>query len=122
MTATETKQTITPGPWKVDGDRDQDFGLCIVQESTGGVICQIESTPGYGKADELNAQLIAAAPEMLTALNAANSAFNALVNKHNEMLPEVRDAWTQVGLAIAEAERWASSRAAKSQLAKVESR
>lgn len=75
MTATETKQTITPGPWKVDGDRDQDFGLCIVQESTGGVICQIESTPGYGTADELNAQLICAAPDMKAALDALVAGF-----------------------------------------------
>lgn len=47
MTTAENKQSATAGPWKIDGDRDQDFGLCIVQESTGGVICQIESTPGY---------------------------------------------------------------------------
>lgn len=66
--ASNSAQTATPGPWKIDGDRDQDFGLCVVQESTGGIICSIESTPGYGTADELNAQLIAAAPDLLDAL------------------------------------------------------
>jgi hypothetical protein len=69
------KQTVTPGPWKVDGDRDQDFGLCVVQESTGGVICEISSTLGYGTADELNARLIAAAPELLEALKAIFDGF-----------------------------------------------
>lgn len=70
------RQTVTPGPWVVAGLRDDDT-LCVVQQSTGGVICNIESTFAYATADEMNASLIAAAPELLTALKLAVSSLNA---------------------------------------------
>jgi hypothetical protein len=68
------QQAVTPGPWKVTGSRDDDEGLFIVQEKTGGVIAHIESTTGYGPADELNAKLIAASVELLQACKAVQLA------------------------------------------------
>lgn len=70
-----TKQTITPGPWNVVGDQYQYFGIFVVQESTSDGICQIDSTPGFGDANELNARLIAAAPDMKAALDALMAGF-----------------------------------------------
>lgn len=63
-TATETKHT--PGPWEVTGDRDSDEGLTV--EARGGEVAFIASTTGYARADIANAFLIAAAPELLEAL------------------------------------------------------
>ena len=60
----------TPGTWAVSGERDS-RPLDIVQASTGGLIATLEETFGYGEADEANARLIAAAPELLAALEAA---------------------------------------------------
>ena len=57
----------TPGPWEISGDRDDSDGLSVIQQSTGGIICLVESTLGYATADEANAWLIAAAPELLEA-------------------------------------------------------
>lgn len=57
----------TPGPWEAVGDRD-DEGIMIVQSATGGEVCDIVSTLGYAEADEANARLIAAAPDLLEAL------------------------------------------------------
>lgn len=72
----EIKQTITPGPWAVSGLREDDT-LCIIQEKTGGVICNIESTFGYATADQLNANLIALAPELLMCLKLTVSSLEA---------------------------------------------
>jgi hypothetical protein len=63
--------SFTPHPWKVSGDRDQSQ-LTIVQTSTGGLIATIEHTLGYAKADEANANLMAAAPELYRALKQIN--------------------------------------------------
>ena len=52
----------TPGPWKVAGYRDDADGLCVVQKSTGGLICFVETTLGQAAADEANSRLIATAP------------------------------------------------------------
>lgn len=57
----------TPGPWQVDGDRNQSE-MIIRQASSHGRIAYMEFTTGYADADEANARLIAAAPELLEAL------------------------------------------------------
>jgi hypothetical protein len=64
-----TPATHTPGPWEVSGDRDDSDGLCVVEKATGRLICLVESTLGYAAADEANARLIAAAPDLLEALD-----------------------------------------------------
>jgi hypothetical protein len=60
----------TPGPWEVDGDRDGDQ-LLVIQSESKGEICNVTFTLGYGHADEANARLIAAAPDLLAACEAA---------------------------------------------------
>ena len=53
----------TKGPWKLDGGKQEWFS---VRADHYGVVCNI---PGYGiGAREANARLIAAAPELLEAL------------------------------------------------------
>ena len=56
----------TPGPWGVSGSRDTD--LEIRQIASDGMIAIVEQTLGYAEADEANARLIAAAPELAEAL------------------------------------------------------
>jgi hypothetical protein len=54
-----SEASYTPGPWKVDGS--------FVVDQKGSVIC--DTTPaGPNGDDEVNARLIAAAPELLQAL------------------------------------------------------
>ena len=62
----------TPGPWSVEGNRDDATGeLRIVQDATAGEIAILYPEFGRGDADEANARLIAATPEMLAALKRA---------------------------------------------------
>jgi hypothetical protein len=65
---TDTNAKHTPGPWAVTADRDDCDGLSVIQQQSGGLICLVESTLGQAVADEANARLIAAAPEMLAEL------------------------------------------------------
>ena len=57
--------THTPGPWTIEGTRDSDEFWVVKDE---GPVCEISQTFGYPDADEANARLIAAAPELLAAL------------------------------------------------------
>ena len=54
--------THTPGPWTIEGTRDSDEFWVVKDE---GPVCEISQTFGYPDADEANARLIAAAPELL---------------------------------------------------------
>lgn len=63
----------TPGPWKVEGAKQE--GLSVRADHYG-VVCNI---PGYGVgAREANARLIAAAPEILQALENLEVAMNTV--------------------------------------------
>lgn len=61
---------FTPGPWRVQGNRDDDAQeLVIIQDAVmDAEIATIYPTLGYAEADIANAKLIAAAPELLEAL------------------------------------------------------
>jgi hypothetical protein len=69
MSATETKQTHTPGPWELREpncpDGPHKYG--IQQINDGWTVADINSDIEQGE-EEANARLIAAAPEMLEAL------------------------------------------------------
>lgn len=95
--ASEVKHTAkhTPGPWAVIGNREESE-LDIVQESTGGLIATTESTLGYGDADQANANLMAAAPDMLEALERSVKhlccviGFESLVQQQREAISKAR--------------------------------
>lgn len=58
------KTEYTPGPWHVGGKRD-----CIIYEEGGGPIASCDHTPMLTTIAQIaNARLIAAAPELLEAL------------------------------------------------------
>ena len=65
----------TPGPWAArelfeDGDEAQSMGLFIYEERNAYDHREpVASLPGIGREDFANAQLIAAAPDLLHALN-----------------------------------------------------
>jgi hypothetical protein len=58
-----TERKHTPGPWKAEPDEADE--ICILQDSTGLIVTY--AFPN-GKEREANARLIAAAPELLEAL------------------------------------------------------
>ena len=59
----------TPGPWYIDG---------LTVHKNGSPIAEISATIGYAHADEANARLIAAAPDMKEAGKELVSALYAL--------------------------------------------
>jgi len=74
----------TPGPWRVEPGRETRVGADIVIVSRNGLVA-IACTIHEGAVNaEANARLIAAAPEMLAALEAAE----ALLNEHEHCLRE----------------------------------
>jgi hypothetical protein len=66
---TETKATHTPGPWEVSTKR----GLNITAKTRGGADFALAAvwTTLTGEAADANARLIAAAPDLLAACEAA---------------------------------------------------
>ena len=63
--------THTPGPWKLHRTRSR-FGLNVVAERGASCICEMPSWDDeYIPERDANARLIAAAPEMLEALESA---------------------------------------------------
>ena len=66
----------TKGPWRIEGR--------LIKASKTKTVCEV---PQYGfrqsKADEANAQLIAAAPELFEALEAAYKLFDEALPKFN---------------------------------------
>lgn len=77
--AAETKPTHTPGPWLIDDDSGPDelsvcdeSGRYEIASSVGGPVRQ-DSEGGYNdyREVEANARLIAAAPDLLAALEKA---------------------------------------------------
>jgi hypothetical protein len=76
-------QTHTPGPWKVIGKNETQVCSGAIQGASGYVVAQAYSSPSakipykdLWAECEANARLIAAAPDMLAALKAANSVIN----------------------------------------------
>jgi len=65
------KQNHTPGPWT--HDEAQDFRICVFTEGPEDPICDVRCHDGSssGEHGEANARLIAAAPELLSALHIA---------------------------------------------------
>ena len=87
--------THTPGPWTIEGTRDSDEFWVVKDE---GPVCEISQTFGYPDADEANARLIAAAPDLLAALQEWTS---MAVNSGLEGCDEILE---QAEAAIAKAE------------------
>lgn len=93
-----SEQKWSPGPWRVDGERDPSRGQRIAATIDGATftICYAE-TPQQGGIPrhdmrEANARLIAAAPAL----------FEALVAAKQEMWMAARDQWT-----MADFKNWA---------------
>ena len=70
-----SKQNYTPGPWAFDSAHDQ-----VIVESGFGNVAIAET---YGEDWEANARLIAAAPEMLEALQLVVERLSTYVHKMN---------------------------------------
>ena len=87
----------TPGPWCVNGHSP--IGGILVSTANGVDICICDGPNGSGKA-EANARLIAAAPDMLAALESACDAVRPFAADDAKDLP----AWVkQARAAIAKA-------------------
>jgi hypothetical protein len=103
----------TPGPWWVSKFRHNDGALPIVSDhavvSICAVACQTPFTRGNGwrtecETREANARLIAAAPEMLEALESAESCIVTFVAVNGWPEPNgSRDILNEVQAAIARA-------------------
>jgi hypothetical protein len=91
LTGEETSASHTPGPWRVDPTHP----LCI--ESDRGNIGLVN----IARASEADARLIAAAPELFTALRAAQKRLEQVDNNSNEAIA-VRIA---IGIALAKSVR-----------------
>ena len=96
----------TKGPW---GVFNHNGTICIDNRGGDGRRPCIVDWPGFDgnemsrKENEANARLIAAAPEMLEALNAAVSQVH-LTNSTEPMSPDVKRVFDQCCAAIAKAE------------------
>ncbi len=96
----------TKGPW---GVFNLNGTICIDNRGGDGRRPCIVDWPGFDgnemsrKENEANARLIAAAPEMLEALNAAVSQVH-LTNSTEPMSPDVKRVFDQCCAAIAKAE------------------
>lgn len=81
MTTTETKTQHTAGPWKASTHGSGEFQKRVVLDKHCGLVLTLNGGYGPGKehADQqelANAHLVAAAPEMLAALEATNKVLN----------------------------------------------
>jgi hypothetical protein len=86
----------TPGPWKIDGVKDDPERNVIIRDATGW---QVALTRHFGVLETVaNAKLIAAAPEMLEALEAAISFVAEFSGPKTDKLK------TKITAAIAKAE------------------
>ena len=72
-----SKQTHTPGPWRVNG---------ASVWSDAGYVAELSSPRGPDERDA-NARLVAAAPELLAALERCIAVFNELADAGNYPLP-----------------------------------
>lgn len=73
------EQTYTPGPWRFDDDRDGYSGRVCVFGADGSLIVCTGDMETCDYQDILDAHLIAAAPEMLAALE---TIWQELVNEY----------------------------------------
>ena len=80
--------THTPGPWRIEGTRDSDEFWVVKNE---GPVCEISQTFGYPDADEANARLIAAAPDLLAALTRLHHALSDIINASDNCECGARD-------------------------------
>lgn len=82
----------TPGPWEYD----RNAGHIVTQ---GISVCRISACSGYGEHDD-NARLIAAAPDLLAALEKLHRLHCGLDSWHEDAMA---DAWVNACTAIAKA-------------------
>ena len=102
LTAAPTVARHTPGPWQFnESDRDNEDGGFIniyCQDNASAQIAEVVPTFGYASADIANARLIAAAPELLAALQEAEffmGGFDDAGEDRPECLDRVRAAITK---------------------------
>jgi hypothetical protein len=92
----------TPGPWMIDEDVDFVAG-CLAISDGGGCICHVEKWEYEDEETQViakaNARLIAESPNMLEAINEADTAF-AVINMCDDLTPQaksaLREAWAKV--------------------------
>jgi hypothetical protein len=99
----------TPGPWEIERPFEED-GLYVSSESTA-LICEVMEHSGHGtplqneeaeEMDEANARLIAAAPDLLEALQYLHGiVLNGMTDDYDMMTAELGRA----GRAIAKTTR-----------------
>ena len=90
----KTKTTHTPGPWKVEiGVYDKDYYIHSENPRNGSLVAQCTTTgdvDGYHEA-YANANLIAAAPELLNQLRIATEWLEELADLAHEAAQEDRE-------------------------------
>lgn len=88
MTGEQEERTHTPGPWEVSGR----FGTCIFSEGPEVARANVHALKGWGvERAQANARLIAAAPDLLAALQEWVGAFyNAGPNAVHDPVERVR--------------------------------
>lgn len=91
-----TSQAHTPGPWHID--RLSNCSPICIKPVPGTVVCDIGGTDAESEA---NAQLIAAAPELLEMAESARNAFeerlSCLHEQRLEDFADVKDLDDQIG-------------------------
>lgn len=99
---------FTPGPWEVNGDRDDADGLTV--EARVGEVAFIAPTTGYAHADIANASLISSAPDMYEALEAVLPFFKRSVEITEERFGmatgEQNDALKKIYDSLKKARGW----------------
>lgn len=99
------KQNFTPGPWKVmySSSQEREFFLAVWPANTvdgyvGSPICKVSPEHLMNETDEANGRLIAAAPELLEALQGMLKWADRTVLPQlgTEMMPKGLEKWQAI--------------------------
>ena len=83
----DMKQKHTPGPWNVAEDQHNDYQHAVAARNGLHVGCAYHTDPcRMTREEKANAHLIAAAPELLEALEAMRKAYGALHDGLSDMV------------------------------------
>ena len=94
---TESKQAPTPGPWTIEEYGDDDSPALVIHKDTETRICFMATPGSHGDPEIIsaNARLIAAAPDLLAALELGIGAVGLLARKEDlEKYPQIL-AWIE---------------------------
>ena len=96
----------TPGPWRFSKEPDAKHSPCVgftIYDAGSVVVAEIYPKPYPVAVNEINARLIAAAPELLAALHIASQALAGALCQDLDH-DDAQDAMQSVRAAIAKAE------------------